>query len=155
MPRIMAIDLGRKRVGVAFSDEDAFMCIDATAFKVRDDRDLIKQVQRLVSARDVAEIVVGYPINLNGERTETTSWAERIYTLLKDQYTFPVNLLDERMTTALAERFVPLKERKRDKSKVDAVAASLLLADYLRIRNNPDKLHPPMPGGKEETGGKP
>jgi len=136
MPRIMAIDLGRKRVGVALSDEQAFMCIDALAFTVRDDRDLIRQIVKLVDERGVAEIVVGHPINLNGERTETTRWAERIYTILKERYHFPVNLLDERMTTALAERFVPLKERKKDKSKVDAVAASLLLADYLRMREN-------------------
>jgi putative Holliday junction resolvase len=135
MPRVMAIDLGRKRVGVAFSDEQAFMCVDALAFRVRDDRDLIKKIENLVAERDVAEIVVGYPINLNCERTQTTRWAERIYTLLKERYHFPVNLLDERMTTALAERFVPLKERKKDRSKVDAVAASLLLADYLRNRN--------------------
>jgi len=135
MPRVMALDLGRKRVGVAFSDETAFMCIDALAFGVRDDRDLIKQIEKLVDERDVAEIVVGYPINLKGERTETTRWAERIYYLLKERYHFPVNLLDERMTTALAERFVPRNERKKDRSKVDAVAASLLLADYLRRRS--------------------
>lgn len=135
MGRVMAIDLGKKRVGVAFSDEQAFMCIDALAFEVRDDRDLIKRVEKLVDERGVAEIVVGYPINLKSERTETTRWAERIYTLLRERYHFPVNLLDERMTTALAERFVPVKERKRDKSKVDAVAASLLLADYLRRRS--------------------
>lgn len=135
MPRVMALDLGRKRVGVAFSDETAFMCIDALAFVVRDDRDLIKQIEKLVDERDVAEIVVGYPINLKGERTETTRWAERIYYLLKERYHFPVNLLDERMTTALAERFLPRNERKKDRSKVDAVAASLLLADYLRRRS--------------------
>ncbi|GAI26427.1 unnamed protein product [marine sediment metagenome] len=135
MGRVMAIDLGKKRVGVAFSDEQAFMCIDALAFEVRDDRDLIKRIEKLVDERGVAEIVVGYPINLKSERTETTRWAERIYTLLRERYHFPVNLLDERMTTALAERFVPVKERKRDKSKVDAVAASLLLADYLRRRS--------------------
>lgn len=135
MGRVMAIDLGKKRVGVAFSDEQAFMCIDALAFEVRDDRDLIKRIEKLVDERGVAEIVVGYPINLKSERTETTRWAERIYTLLQERYHFPVNLLDERMTTSLAERFVPVKERKRDKSKVDAVAASLLLADYLRRRS--------------------
>lgn len=135
MGRVMAIDLGKKRVGVAFSDEQAFMCIDALAFEVRDDRDLIKRIEKLVDERGVAEIVIGYPINLKSERTETTRWAERIYTLLRERYHFPVNLLDERMTTALAERFVPVKERKRDKSKVDAVAASLLLADYLRRRS--------------------
>jgi len=134
MPRIMAIDLGRKRVGVAFSDETGLMCIDAYGFTVRDDKDLIKQIARIVTEREVSEIVVGYPVNLNCERTETTRWAERIYTLLAERYDFPVNLLDERLTTALAERFVPLKERKKDKSKVDAVAASLLLADYLRTR---------------------
>ncbi|TKJ43306.1 Holliday junction resolvase RuvX [candidate division TA06 bacterium B3_TA06] len=135
MGRVMAIDLGKKRVGVAFSDEQALMCVDALAFEVRDDRDLMRKIEKLVAGRDVAEIVVGYPINLNCERTETTRWAERIYTLLRERYHFPVNLLDERMTTALAERFVPVKERKRDKSKVDAVAASLLLADYLRRRS--------------------
>lgn len=135
MPRVMALDLGRKRVGVAFSDETAFMCIDALAFVVRDDRDLIKQIEKLVDERDVAEIVVGYPINLKGERTESTRWVERIYYLLKERYHFPVNLLDERMTTALAERFVPRNERRKDRSKVDAVAASLLLADYLRRRS--------------------
>jgi putative Holliday junction resolvase len=96
----------------------------------------MKQIKKLVETREVAEIVIGYPVNLNGERTESTRWAERIYTLLKDHFGFPVNLLDERMTTALAERFVPVKERKKDKSKVDAVAASLLLADYLRVREN-------------------
>jgi putative Holliday junction resolvase len=135
MGRVMALDLGRKRVGVAFSDEQAFMCVDALAFEVRDDRDLIRQIAKLVDERGVAEIVIGYPINLKSERTETTRWAERIYCLLNDRYSFPVVLLDERMTTALAERFVPLKERKKDRSKVDAVAASLLLADYLRNRN--------------------
>jgi len=130
----MAIDLGKKRVGVAFSDETAFLCVDAFAFIIRDDSDFMKQIAKIISEREVAEIVVGYPLNLKSERTETTRWAERIYTLLKERYHFPVNLLDERMTTALAERFVPLKEKKKDKSKIDAVAASLLLADYLRTR---------------------
>lgn len=136
MPRVMAVDLGRKRVGVAFSDETALLCVDAYAFTVRDDQDLVKRLLVIVKDRDVAEIVVGYPINLKGQRTETTRWAERIYTILKEHYRFPVNLLDERMTTALAEQFIPVKERKKDKSKVDAVAASLLLADYLRTREN-------------------
>ncbi|MEA3312591.1 MAG: Holliday junction resolvase RuvX [candidate division WOR-3 bacterium] len=135
MPRVMALDLGRKRVGVAFSDEQLFMCIDALAFEIRDDRDLMRKIESLVAKRDVAEIVVGYPINLKGERTESTRWVERIYYLLKERYHFPVNLLDERMTTALAERFVPRNERRKDRSKVDAVAASLLLADYLRRRS--------------------
>lgn len=134
MPRVMAIDLGKKRVGLAFSDEMGMMCVKAYAIIIRDDRDLLNQLTKIVADQDVAEIVVGYPVNLRGERTETTRWAERIYTLLKDRYHFPVNLLDERMTTALAERFVPAKERRKDKSKVDAVAASLLLADYLRTR---------------------
>lgn len=135
MARVMALDLGRKRVGVAFSDETAFLCVDALALEVRDDRDMVKKIDTLVKERDVAEIVIGYPINLNGERTETTRWAERIYCLLKERYSFPVALLDERMTTALAERFVPRSEKKKDRSKVDAVAASLLLADYLRRRS--------------------
>lgn len=136
MPRIMAIDLGKKRVGLAFSDETAFMCVDAFSLQIRDDRDLVKQIDEVIKKREIAEIVIGYPINLKGERTETTRWAERIYCLLKERYHFPVNLLDERMTTALAERFVPSNERKKDKSKVDAVAASLLLADYLRQKTH-------------------
>ncbi len=135
MPRVMALDLGKKRVGVAFSDDAAFMCVDALALEVRDDKDIVNKIGVLVKDRDVAEIVIGYPVNLNGERTQTTRWAERIYCILKELYSFPVVLLDERMTTALAERFVPQSERKKDRSKVDAVAASLLLADYLRRRS--------------------
>lgn len=135
MPRVMALDLGKKRVGVAFSDDTAFMCVDALALEVRDDKDIVNKIGVLVKDRDVAEIVIGYPVNLNGERTQTTRWAERIYCILKELYSFPVVLLDERMTTALAERFVPQSERKKDRSKVDAVAASLLLADYLRRRS--------------------
>lgn len=136
MSRIMAVDLGKKRVGIAFSDESALLCIDAFSIEIRDDKDFVKQITEIIKRHNVGEIVVGYPINLKGERTETTRWAERIYCILKEKYEFPVNLLDERMTTALAERFVPSNERKKDKSKVDAVAASLLLADYLRQRIN-------------------
>ena len=130
--RIMGLDYGTRRIGVAMSDA---LGITAQPFAVLDakSRDLSSEFRSLVEDNDVELVVVGLPVNLSGADTQSTDGARQLATRVAEVTGLPVRLADERFTTKTAEQTLigaNVRRRKR-KQVIDKVAAAVMLQNYL------------------------
>lgn len=131
--RIMAVDYGDARTGVAFSDSTGTLAGEAFVIGEKRPEELVSRLAELAGARGAGRIVVGYPKNMNATVGERARKSERLAELLRERSGLEVVLWDERRTTADAHRILSELNRrgKKRKDRVDAVAASLILEGYL------------------------
>lgn len=124
----MALDVGEKRIGVALASGDVRIAVPLTTILV--DGNEYDEIRRLVGYHDVKILVVGYPRNQSGEPTAQSEAVEEFIEGLDD---LSVQLVwrDESLTSVLAEDHLKKTRKTYDKSEIDAVAASIILADYL------------------------
>ena len=136
MARVIALDVGSRRIGVAVSDELGILATPRGAIFRATLRKDIAAVQALVAETEAERIIVGHPVGLSGASTSETHRAERFGTFLAAELTIPVDLWDERMTTVLAERAMIEGGARREerREKVDRVAAALILQSFLDAR---------------------
>ncbi len=129
--RVLGIDYGRVRLGLALSDEDGILASPLPAL-ARSRRD-IDEIARLVRERRVQRIVVGLPLLMDGTRGTMAEEARAFATRVADKTSHPVDLLDERWTSAEAERAMleGNLSRERRKQLRDGLAAVLILQAYL------------------------
>ncbi|MCU0361930.1 MAG: Holliday junction resolvase RuvX [Bacteroidales bacterium] len=137
MGRIMAIDYGKKRVGVAVTDP---LRIIASPLETVPAAAIEKFLSEYLSKEKVDELVVGYPRKLNNEPSESVKYIDPFIARLRKLFPgIPVNLADERFTTSIAKRALiegGLKRSDRmDKSIADKVSASLILQSYIEKMN--------------------
>ena len=134
--RLLGIDPGARRVGVALSDEDARIAMPLCTLAVRGQQELTEALAALVEEHQVATVVVGLPLRLDGGESESSRKARSLAAALGQRVAALVVLWDERLSTTQAER--ALREggtRGRDKrALVDQVAAALILQSYLDSR---------------------
>ena len=133
MDRIIGIDYGRKRVGVAVSDP---LRIFASALDTVPSAKIIEYLKRYAENERVERFVVGYPMNLDNTPSEAAADVEAFLKNLKRQFPdIPVSLEDERFTSVLAHRAMidggVKKMDRRDKAAVDKVSAALILQTFL------------------------
>jgi len=131
--RILAIDPGARRVGLAVSDELGITAQGLETFD-RQTGELAGHIRELVEQYDVGEIVVGHPLSMSGRPSETTRDAESLARHLEDALGLPVTLWDERLTSAEARRV--LAGSRAPKGATDRVAATLILQGYLESKGN-------------------
>ena len=133
--RVMAIDYGDVRTGVAVSDASCTLVGEAWVVQETILSTLTKNILLAATTHGVDIIVVGYPKNMNGSVGPRAEKSERLATLLRNQGSMDVVLWDERMTTMSANRILSEtgKRGKKRKDTIDAVAASLILESYLRF----------------------
>jgi putative Holliday junction resolvase len=137
VPRILAVDWGERRVGLAVSDPQGILATGLKTLVVRGASDALVRVAAIAAEREVERIVVGLPLLLSGERGEAAEHAQRFADALKARTGLPVDTYDERLTSALSER--RLREaggrRGRSRTRVDEGAAVALLESFLlRVR---------------------
>lgn len=134
--KILAVDLGRVRTGVAVSDLTGLIASPVGTITERDTEKLADMIAGMAKEHGVSEIVVGHPRNMDGTRGESARIAEDFAELLAKKTGLPVKLWDERLTTMSAIGI--LNETnvrgKRRKEVVDTVAATLILQDYLNSK---------------------
>jgi putative Holliday junction resolvase len=134
--RILALDHGSKRIGLAISDEMAVIAQPLEYLPAHPLEDFLKRLKEIIDSRQVGEVLVGLPRNMNGTYGPAAEKAREFVAALKQVLTIPVGTWDERLTTAQANR--PLIEggMRRDKrrERVDQTAAALLLQSYLDSR---------------------
>ena len=133
MDRILGIDYGRKRVGVAVSDPLRFF---ASALETVHSAKIIDYLKKYAQEQRIERFVVGYPMNLNGVPSEAAADVDAFLKQLKKHFPdVPVTLEDERFTSVLAHRAMidggMKKMDRRDKAAVDKVSAALILQTYL------------------------
>ncbi len=130
--RVLAIDYGEVRVGIALSDP---LRILATPFVVlKNDGNLLENIKKIIIEKQVSQIVLGLPINLKGKDSKKTEEIREFYRNLKDYMSLPIELVDERFTTYEAN--AELKKMgysvKESRKVIDKIAASLILKSYLK-----------------------
>ena len=141
MGRIMGIDYGRKRTGVAVTDP---LKIIAGNLATVPTHTLMQFIKDYLSREQVERIVVGQPTQLSGEPSESMKYITPfVNRLRKELPDMPVVMYDERFTSTIAHQTMidggMKKSDRRDKARVDAIAATIILNDYLQSKyNQPD-----------------
>ena len=140
MPRIIAIDFGERRIGVALSDPSRTIASPFTTLPRRKGkRPPILDLIAIMDAQDVDQIVVGLPLALSGDDTEWTTAVRAFSETLAERSGRPVTLIDERFSSRQAERTVRSmglkKSDREEKERVDAAAAAVILEAYLNTRH--------------------
>src|SRR5690349_16883828 len=133
--RILAVDVGRRRIGLAISDRTRTLARPLTTIVVTADKGIdavVQQITALAAEDDgLAEVVVGLPVSLDGGPTDETAYVTAFAERLKRRTALPIVFADERLSSREAES--RLAERERDwrerKKQLDAAAAAIILQD--------------------------
>ncbi len=138
MGRILGIDYGRKRTGVAVTDPLQIVAGNLTTVPTHT---LMQFIKDYIARETVDRIVIGQPSQLNGEPSESMKYITPfVNRLRKELPQMPIVMYDERFTSTIAHQAMIAggmkKSDRRDKSRVDAIAATIILNDYLHSRYN-------------------
>ena len=140
--RVLGLDIGSKRVGIAISDELGFTAqgLDTLMWKNADA--LLERIASLVDQYGVSVIVVGMPYNMNGSEGPQALKIRGLMQLIGDRIAIPVKEWDERLSTVAADRALLEADLSRSKRKklVDKIAAVLILQGYLDRQSFKDRL---------------
>ena len=131
--RILGIDYGEKRIGMAVSDPLGITAQGLPTIERTNIQDDLQKILNVVREKEVGEIVVGLPKNMNNSLGEKAQAVLNFVALLKKHINIPINVIDERLSTVRANRAMLEGDlsRKKRKSRVDMIAAQLILQDYL------------------------
>lgn len=137
MSRILAIDYGKKRTGLAVSDP---MRLIAGGLTTVETKDLFTYLAEYFQKEEVGTVVVGYPRQADGSDSENMKRIEPFVNRLRKLYpNLPIEYYDERFTSVLAHKAiidggVPKQRRRDDKGLVDQVSATIILQDYMESK---------------------
>ena len=131
--RILAIDHGSKRIGIAVSDELKMIAQPLEFIPAEPFADFLARLEELIRDKEVESILVGLPRNMDGSYGPAASKVHDFVAALKSAVAVPIKTWDERLTSAQANRLLIQGNVRRDKrkQKVDAMAAAILLQSYL------------------------
>ena len=134
--RIMAIDYGSRRIGLAVSDELGITAQGLPTLHRTNKRNDYDQLRRTIKQHAIGEIVVGLPLRMSGETGIQSDKVEEFAEELRKRFKLPVHLFDERLTSVEANRLLDetsISDRRR-KEVVDQIAAVLILEAFLGFR---------------------
>lgn len=137
MPRLLAIDYGGKRTGIAVTDP---LKIIATALTTVPSKEVITFLKGYCDNEEVEKFIVGYPVGLKSEETDGTKLVEIFSTKLKEAFPdTPIHFIDERFTSKIAMQTMIAggmsKKDRRIKGNVDKISAVIILQDYLQFNS--------------------
>lgn len=137
MDRLIGIDFGRKRTGLAASDP---LGIFASALDTVDSTKIIDYLKKYAQKETIVRFVMGWPMNMDGRPSEAMADIQAFLPKLKAAFPgIPVELEDERFTSVLAHRAMieggMKASRRRDKKEVDRISAAIILQSYLDRQN--------------------
>ena len=136
MARILAVDYGEKRIGLAVSDELGITASPLMTLARRSDDETVRQIAQLASKLRVTQIVVGLPRRTDAQEGEMERKVKAFAEKLRQEVSVPVVLFDERFTTRIAEQVLleaDLSRRKRKQVR-DRLAAVILLQSFLEAQ---------------------
>ncbi len=141
MARILAIDYGKKRVGLAVTDP---LQLIANALETVDTAKILVFLQQYIAKEPVERFVVGYPQNLDNTPAEAAQYVEVFIKQLQKHFPeIPISLEDERFTSKIAFRTMidggVKKMARRNKAMVDKISATIILQSYMEMAPNPQR----------------
>ncbi|GAB4118259.1 MAG: Holliday junction resolvase RuvX [Roseiflexaceae bacterium] len=134
--RVMALDVGGKRIGVALSDPTRILASPLITIHALPRQRALHQIASLINLHEAVELVVGMPLTMAGEHGEQAKLISAFVEDLRGVVIVPIHTFDERLTSVAAERMmIDLGMRpEQRKAKIDEVAASIILQDFLDSR---------------------
>ena len=131
--RVLAIDYGLARVGLAISDPLRITAQPWTTLERRGDKHICREIAAIVEEREVREIVVGLPLDMSGHESKQAELVRAFIDRLGRYVRVPIEAWDERLTTVAAERVLDeaRSTRRKKKRAIDQIAAALILEGYL------------------------
>ena len=135
--KIMALDLGDSRIGIAFSDIMKIIAGGYETYNRQKNQKDYEYICKLAKENSVDEIVIGLPINMDGSEGERVVLAREFGGILKEMLpNVSINFMDERLTTVSAERVLLEADISREKRKkvIDKIAATIILQAYMDTR---------------------
>ena len=131
MNRVLGIDYGDSRVGIALSDP---MRIIAKPFKtLTNNSELLSQLRLLIDEQNIIELVVGYPINMKGLKTKQTEKVDIFINILSREFKLKITKIDERLSSVSAKNLLIQQGIKtgHNKSQIDDTSAAIILQEFL------------------------
>lgn len=130
MSKVLGLDYGKRRTGIAISDSEQKLAFPRKTFSFKKEETLLSEIKKLCEEEKVEKIIVGLPIGMNGHHTpqtdSTKAFAERLETVVE----CPIEMLDERLSTLQAEKSLIEKGLKKY-SEIDEIAAQMVLQAWL------------------------
>lgn len=132
----MALDVGERRIGVAVSDPLGIIARPLAVVQRKTDEEAATQILALLDEQDAGRLVVGYPRLLSGKIGSQAQAVEGFVEILEAATEVPIEMWDERLSTVTAARLMTEQGQstREQKSRIDAVAAAVILQDYLDAR---------------------
>ena len=133
MPRILGLDYGKRRIGMAISDESEIIAMPLGVIQVKSQRQVISDLQQVCADKNVEKIVVGMPFNMDGTKGESAARVMLFVKQVVEPISLPSELWDERLSSKAAERVLIESNvsRSRRKEVIDKLAAQIVLQSYL------------------------
>jgi len=146
--RILALDLGARRIGLAVTDPLGITAQGIQTLQRKNKRSDLAQLRRLLAEYKIREIVVGHPLHMSGDVSPKSKEASDFAEELHKEFGLPVHLWDERLTSTEANRLlrdsqISLKQRRQ---AVDRMAATLILQSFLAAREDAEVRRQNQPG---------
>jgi putative Holliday junction resolvase len=131
--KVLCLDYGRKRIGVAMSDALRLTAQPFETWVGLDDAEVIVKIRNLIQEESVEQIVIGYPLTLQGGKGRSAKSVDRFMHALSRNVSIPVLPWDERLTSVEAHRILHRVNKKpsRLKKQVDLIASVLILQNFL------------------------
>ena len=135
MGRILALDVGEKRIGVAITDALNIIAQGLEVIKQKNPDETLSRIMDIVKKNNVSKVIVGMPFNMDGSKGSAAQNIQGFVEFLKKNLTIDVETIDERLTTAQGERILLDADisRKKRKLSIDKIAAQLILQTYLDL----------------------
>lgn len=133
MGRILGIDYGLKRIGLSLSDPTKTLASPLPT--IQNDIKSIDKILEIINKNDVEKIVIGYPVNMDGSKSEICNVIDKFIHSLSTKVNLEIIKRDERLTSYIAQQqileSVKSKKKRQDKSLVDQFSARIILQEYL------------------------
>lgn len=132
--RILGLDLGTKTLGLALTDKTGTIASPYKTITFTNQEEVLKELETIVKEKDIKTFVLGYPKNMNNTLGFAVERTNTFKTLLENHFDIPIILVDERLSTTEAEKFLIEADTKRQKRKkiIDSYAAAIILDTYLK-----------------------
>ena len=132
MSRIIGIDFGLSKVGVAISDPSGVISMPLEVIRYKKEEDLVESLKKIALEKNVKTFIIGYPLNMNYKENSMTEIIQKFKGVMEEN-SFEVHLEDERLSSEYAKKIMLQQDIKTGKNKemVDILAASIILQTYL------------------------
>jgi putative Holliday junction resolvase len=133
--RLLGLDVGKSRIGVAFCDTSVGIVFPRNVINVKSEEKAIEEITKIVEQDRIDKIVVGLPLNFNSTRSNIQSYVENFVNLLKKKVKVEIEFFDERFTTKIASMM------SSNSKNVDSIAAKIILEDYIKFKSQSGDLY--------------